>query len=250
MSSKDDISSLTRSYERPSAEESLVQTNVRMPRSLYERMRGEGVRVKKSIAWLVEDCVRRYFAEQDKLSKSLDTLIPGKSEEVRQGAIERYGNPHYAGHNKDKRMQALLVLSNLADTRTDIEKCSEIGISVSCMWRWKNDPTFSDELQRLIDVGVLAHRDRVFSKLIKQAVEEENLLAMKLYLTITGDYVMRSQSMNLNIQSRSALSELGSSSIHSPREKQLYLAKVLSESGFSIEEYRQVVDGDIDFSGA
>lgn len=138
-----------------------------------------------------------------------------------------------------KQQKAILILSNLADLRSEDAKAAEIGVHRTTVWRWKHDPIFQQELNRRVDANFMANRDKVLGKLIERAVVDGDTKAIQIYLTLSGDYVTRSQSMNLSISAR-AQQEEDQRLPQSPQEKQKYIAEILAETGFKPEEYTEV----------
>lgn len=106
-----------------------------------------------------------------------------------------------------KQQKALLLLSNLADLRSEDAKAAEIGVHRTTVWRWKRDPIFQKELNRRVDTNFLAHRDKVLGKLIDRATIDGDTKAIQIYLTLSGDYVTRSQSMNLSNKSKNKMKD-------------------------------------------
>lgn len=140
-----------------------------------------------------------------------------------------------------KQQKALLLLSNLADLRPEDAKAAEIGVHRTTIWRWKRDPMFQQELNRRVDTNFLAHRDKVLGKLIERAAVDGDARAIQIYLTLSGDYVTRSQSMNLSISARAQQEQEQNERLpQSPQEKQKYIAEILAETGFRPEEYTEV----------
>lgn len=185
--------------------------------------------------------------------KDIDLLQPievieastKSAEAARQGtAITVYDEVDDSDTLTKNQQRALIVLSNLTDYRPEQEKAAELGVHRVTLWKWKRDPAFMKELSCRLDASFMANRDSVLTKLVELAIDGD-IRAIQLFLTLSGDYITRSQSMNLSISARAQ--QEPDSLPRSPREKQLYLAKVLSETGFSVEEYCQMVTGDKDF---
>lgn len=203
------------------------------PEPLFKRLVHVSESERKSIAWVIEKACRSYLTIANRLGNN--SVDKGDSDE----ALVIADLHRDIGDSKALREKALFLLSNLGDNRSDKDKARSIGVSTTKLRKWKHEPSFMKELHKLIDADIWAHRDRVIQKLIRNAAEEGNSQDIRTFLTITGDYIPTSRSMNVNVRAN----VFDVPSVSSPREKQLRLAKVLASSGFSTEEYRRIAEG-------
>lgn len=91
------------------------------------------------------------------------------------------------GNWTPKQIHMLALLADPIDKRSDAEKCTEVGVTQTTLWRWKKKPGFIDKIH---DISLNYLRERlpyVNYSLLRKAVNGD-VQAMKLIYEILGKY--------------------------------------------------------------
>jgi hypothetical protein len=161
---------------------------------------------------------------------------------ARQSGVIRRGKDYGDEELVDEYLK---VLGDLADERSFHEIAADLGCGHGELSEALSSPYYHMRAKRAMGNvrNVMAGR---LEKALYQAAEKspDKAALMKVALTVLGIYF--DKQVQLSLHADVTYSDAGEELPRSPREKQLYLAQILSDTGFSVEEYRQVVEGGLD----
>ena len=106
----------------------------------------------------------------------------------------------YAGMNTKKLAVLMAIGQDLVSDspRSDAQIAKDLGIQPHTVGRYRNDPQWSMALGTLV-VGIARGRSDLYLQWTEKSAKEGKVSAQKLLWEISGIYIQRKKSMNMNI---------------------------------------------------